>query len=368
MLKRKQFAMISLVAAAFLIYGIMPAQAACPAGSPQVTIFHAGSLSTAFKAIETAFTAQTGICVNDASYGSLDLVRQVTAGGQAADIVAPADYLAIDLFLKPGGYADYNILFANGAMVLGYLQSDIVTAKGYTIADNTPFNPPASVPNAVSNWYNVLLQSNITVGGSHLYLDPSGYRAPMIFLLAQIYYDQPNLYNDLLEHYVATPAAGSPSGTFALGTNYNFQLIYEHSALATAQTNPNYRYVNLPDDINLGDTAKNCYYQQAVIVEPDLLGTGFVAVPASRVTWGVTILNNAPNAANAVSFLQYLLGTVGQAALTTNGPTPINPALVSREDYRKIPSALQSLVQVGDYPTVNPGIKVRQVPVKDCGP
>ena len=368
MLKRRQFVVCLLVVAAFLIYGAVPTQAACPTGTPQVTIFHAGSLTTAFKAIETAFTAQTGICVNDASYGSLDLVRQVTAGGQAADIVAPADYLAIDLFLKPGGYADYNILFANGAMVLGYLQSDIVTAKGYTIADNIPFNPPASVPNAVSNWYNVLLQSNITVGGSHLYLDPSGYRAPMIFLLSQIYYDVPNLYNDLLEHYVAIPADGSPSGTFALGTNYNFQLIYEHSALATAQTNPNYRYVNLPGDINLGDTATNCYYQQAVIVEPDLLGTGFIPLPASRVTWGVTILNNAPNAANAVSFLQYLLGTAGQSALTTNGPAPIIPAVVSREDYRKIPSALQSLVQIGDYPVVNAGVKVRPVPVKNCGP
>ncbi|HYB19699.1 MAG TPA: hypothetical protein VEH09_02165 [Thermodesulfobacteriota bacterium] len=137
---------------------------------------------------------------------------------------------------------DYNILFAEGKMVLAYLQSDIVTAKGYTIADSTPFNPPTSVPNAVSDWYNILLKSNVTIGGSHLYLDPSGYRAPMIFRLAQTYYDVPNLYDSLLEHYVATPAAGAPSGTFALGKNYNFQLSYvrnaQTAALGDATTTP----------------------------------------------------------------------------------------------------------------------------------
>jgi hypothetical protein len=33
--------------------------------------------------------------------------------------VAPADFLDIDLFLKPDGYADYDIKFAAAKMVLG---------------------------------------------------------------------------------------------------------------------------------------------------------------------------------------------------------------------------------------------------------
>ena len=344
-----QFTIVSLVLAAFLICGAVSVQAACTAGSPQVIIFHAGSLNNAFKAVETQFTTDTGICVTDQAFGSLDLVRQATAGGQAADIVAPADYLDIDLFLKPTGYVDYDILFADGKMVLAYLQSDVVTAKGYTIADGTPFNPPASVPNAVTDWYNILLKSDITIGGSHLYLDPSGYRAPMIFRLAQSYYKVPNLYNNLLEHFVATPAVGAPAGTFTLGKNYNFQLTYVRNAQATAQTNPDYRYVNLPDKINLGDSAQNCYYRHAVIVEPDLSGTGLVPLPASRVVWGVSVLKKAPNKDNAVKFLQYLLGPVGQAALTANGPDPISPAVVSHEDYRKLPKSLRPFVQVDPF-------------------
>jgi len=354
----QNFTMVPLILAAFLIFGAVSAQAACAPGTQQVIIFHAGSLNNAFKAIEAKFTADTGICVTDQAFGSLDMVRQATAGGLPADIIAPADYLDIDLFLKEAGYADYNILFAEGKMVLAYLESDVVTSKGYTIDDGTLFNPPGSVPNAVADWYNILLKSNVTIGGSHLYLDPSGYRAPMIFRLAQKFYEQPNLYNDLLEHYVATPAAGAPAGTFALGKNFNFQLIYVRNAQATALgdatatppvvANPDYRYVNLPDDINLGNDAKNHYYKHAVIVVPDLFGTGFVPLPASRVIWGVTVLRNAPNKDNAVLFLQYLLGTEGQADLTTHGPDPISPAVVSHRDYKKLPPALQSLVQIDD--------------------
>lgn len=348
MLKRIQkLRKVTLALMVCVLGGTLSAQAACPSGTPQVIIFHAGSLNNAFKAVETAFTTDTGICVNDQAFGSLDLVRQATAGGLVADIVAPADNLDIDLFLKRSGYADYDIRFASGKMVLAYMGSAI-SEKGYKIDDGTAFNPPTNVPNAVANWYTVLLNSNITIGGSHLYLDPSGYRAPMIFKLAQKYYGQPNLYNNLLEHMVVTPAVGAVSGTFALGKNYDFQFTYEHSAQATAKNNADYRYVNLPDELNLGSSDKNCYYKRAVVVVPDIYGTGLVPLPASKVTWGVTVLKKAPNKDNAIKFLQYLLGTVGQAALTANGPAPIIPAAVSGRDYNKIPKVLKSLVQVYD--------------------
>jgi molybdate/tungstate transport system substrate-binding protein len=324
------------------------ARAACVTlTGAQVIVWHAGSISTPLKALETDYTCATGIAVSDHSAGSLDMLRQVTAGGQAADIVAPADNLDIDLFLKPAGYADYDIRFAQSKIVLAYLHSDVEVAKGYTISDGTTFNPPDTIPNAAADWYDILLKSNITTAGSHLYLDPSGYRAPMIFQLAQDYYKVPNLYNDLLEHFIALPADGAPSPSpFVLGTTYDFSLTYESGAASTAKTNPDYRYVNLPDKISLGNTADNDYYARAVIVAPGLYGTGFVPLPASRVTWGVTIMKNAPDQANAVLFLQYLLGSDGQGYFAADGPTPITPAEVTQEDYRKLPASLKSLVTV----------------------
>jgi ABC-type molybdate transport system substrate-binding protein len=43
------------------------ANAACAPGTPQLIIYHAGSLSAAFAAVEQLFTQQTGVCVTDAS-------------------------------------------------------------------------------------------------------------------------------------------------------------------------------------------------------------------------------------------------------------------------------------------------------------
>src|SRR5215471_15045382 len=102
------------------------AQTNCvPATNQQLIIYHAGSLNTAFAPVEQAFTCQTGVQVQDVTGGSVDLVRQVTAGGKPADILASADYVDIDNFLKPAGAASYNIVFAKGRMVLGYTASGI---------------------------------------------------------------------------------------------------------------------------------------------------------------------------------------------------------------------------------------------------
>ena len=50
--------------------------------------------------------------------------------------------------------------------------------------------------------------------------------------LAQAHAGVPNLGNDLLEHFLNTPANG-PANAFTLGKQYDFQFIYEHSAQAS---------------------------------------------------------------------------------------------------------------------------------------
>ena len=98
-------------------------------------IYRAGSLTRAFKPLEAAFTCQTGIQVKDEAMGSVDAGRQITAGGQACDLYAPADYLDIDLFMKPAGYANFDIVFAHGRMVLAYSVSGLAAKKLPPIAE-----------------------------------------------------------------------------------------------------------------------------------------------------------------------------------------------------------------------------------------
>lgn len=319
----------------------------------QLNICHAGSLTAAFTQVETQFTSQNpGVTIKDVSAGSLDLARQIASGVTKCDVYAPADFADIDLFFKPAGLASYNIVFAQGRMVLAYIATDPNTTG---IAAAGTFSPPATVPDAVPNWYQIVMAPGVTVGGSHPFLDPSGYRSHMIFQLAQTFYKLPDLYNALLEHYLAIPSTVTSATTnaltqFALGKQYDFSLTYEHSAVTAAASNPEYRYVLLPDSIDLSNPANNSTYAQATVVVPGLGTTGTapsVTIPGSRVEWGVTIVTNAANEANAVTFLQLLLGPTGTSALTTNGPTPITPAVVSASDFAKLPASLQPLVKQG---------------------
>jgi molybdate/tungstate transport system substrate-binding protein len=349
-------ALLAATLAASLVTPIAGAQADCvQPNSQQLIIYHAGSLSAAFTPVEKAFTCQTGVQVQDMTGGSVDLVRQITAGGKPADIVATADYVDIDKFLKPAGAANFDILFARGRMVLGYTASDVgPTGKNLPpIVDPAAnFSPPDAIPTVVDSWYQAVLTPGVIVAGSHPFLDPSGYRSHLMFQLTQNHYAVPNMYNNLLQHYMALPAA-APATANVLGKQYDFQFTYEHSAAGTAQSNPDYRYAYLPDDIDMSNPAKNDVYSQAVVTMPGLGTPGAdatVDVPATRVVWGLTVMQAAPNRENAIKFLQLLLapGEIGQTTLQQLGPRPISPALVSADDMDQLPVELRPLVNTGD--------------------
>jgi ABC-type molybdate transport system substrate-binding protein len=174
----------------------------------------------------------------------------------------------------------------------------------------------------------------------------------MIFQLAQSYYNVPNLYHSLLEHYAIIPAATGPDAANGptLGRDYNFQFTYEHSAAAAAKSNPSYRYVAVPDRIDLSTSGNNSYYAQASVTIPGIGAAGArapVSIPAMRVAWGLTITRKSPNPESAIAFVNLVLGAAGTAALNANGPAPIAPALVSTGDYTHLPRSLQPLVKAG---------------------
>lgn len=318
------------------------AQAPCAPGQPQLVIVHAGSLTAAFRAVEAAYTRQTGICVVDVAAGSVAAARQVASGQQPCDIFASADDAVITQMLQPAGLANYSIRFAAGSMVLAYTTASR-GAAGITAAES-PFKPPADVPTASADWTSLLTQTGVVVAGSHPFLDPGAYRADLIFQLAEDRYARPGLYNDLLGHYsVSRPGD-------ALGKTFDYQFTYEHSALAAfrADTTGTYRYAKLPDGLGLSDPAASPRYVRRSITIPGLQTSGAgatVTIAAGRVHWGLTVMNAAPHRDNALSFLRLLFSPQGVALQSAAGPQPISPPTVSRKDYARLPDALQPLVQ-----------------------
>ena len=137
-----------------------------PPTGQKLTIYHAGSVSAAFKPLEAALTCQTGIQVIDKFGSSVGMGRQCAAATPVCDLYAPADYRDIDLFLKPTGLANFTIVFAKGRMVLAYSAKDIAEKK-LAIVDpkSGPFDPPNSIPKASADWYKILTSPGVAIGG-----------------------------------------------------------------------------------------------------------------------------------------------------------------------------------------------------------
>jgi hypothetical protein len=97
-------------------------------------------------------------------------------------------------------------------------------------------------------------------------VNPSGYRADLIFQLAEDRYRVDNLYDALVSHYFVLKPPD------VLGKTFDYQLIYEHSAFAAYQADAtrSYRYVLLPDAINLSKFEESRRYREAVITLPGL--------------------------------------------------------------------------------------------------
>ena len=209
---------------------------------------------------------------------------------------------------------------------------------------DAPFNPPASVPTVAADWYAQLTQPGVVIAGSNPFLDPSGYRADLIFQLAAAKYGVPGLYNTFVDHYAITRP------TDVLGTTYDYTLTYASSALAAYRADPaTYRFVRLPPEVGLSTPAEERRYNQVATVVPGLQvvdSAAHVAIPGTRVTFGLTILSTAQHRATAIRFLQLLLGAQGIALQAADGPEPLDPPAVSAVDYELLPAALKPLVSI----------------------
>jgi ABC-type molybdate transport system substrate-binding protein len=317
------------LACCIALFTAASAHAACPPDAPHLLIAAAGSLTSSFTPVQKAFTERTGVCVDLITGGSVKLARElVTPQGRAVDIFASADAEVNERMLVPAHLTGHVIRFARGAMVLAYTSA---SRQAATIAVDGVVAP---------DWTAQLLASDARIGGSHPFLDPGGYRADMIFQLAQLSSGQPGLYNALLDRSVVSRKGD------VLGSSVDYQFTYEHSARAAqaADKTGAYRYARLPDNIAMAVPLRGPLAAAGVTMA-GVDGVTPVRIPASRVTWGLSIMAKAPHAALAEQFLQLFFSPEG-LALRAAGPTPIAPPQVPANEMASLPAALRTIVQV----------------------
>ena len=284
-----------------------------------LTVFGAGTLSTPFTAELQAFKQQNpGVTIHSQFGASADMARDITQLGQPADVLGVADYSLIPKLMSDPSEP-------HATWYLGFVSNQITFAY-------TSHSKGASQLTA-SNWYKVLGEPGVHIGRSNPAADPSGYQILQMLQLAQGYYHDPGLSAAVLKNSPDSSVAETETSLLAAlqSGQIDYLAIYRSDALEQ-----HLKYIALPAQINLSDSAMAAAYAQ-VTIHAGTLG----ALTAKPIIYGLTIPSNAPDAALAQKFIGFVLSPQGQAIMSDNGFVVISPALASGQ--ANVPASLRSL-------------------------
>ncbi len=294
----------------------------------KLIIFHAGSLSAPFKKIEDKFEAlHPNVDILREPAGSVKCARKITDLKKPCDIMASSDYKVIDNFLIPD-YSDWNIYFANNQIVLCY-------TKKSRYADTID----------QKNWHEIIQKKDVSWGYADPSVDPCGYRSLMVIQLAEKHYKIKGLYKKIMSTRDIKNLRPKSEDMISLLETGNMDYAWEYLSVAIQHE---LKYVKLPDQINLGNQKFSNLYKKASLKinkgEPGIL----IKLNGSAITYGITILKNAPNKNLAVEFLEFLLDPDnGLKVLNDSGQPPIIPCKIpTKEMKNRLPGSLKQLVRV----------------------
>jgi molybdate/tungstate transport system substrate-binding protein len=296
----------------------------------KVIMFHAGSLSVPFEAMEKAFEAKyPKVDLLREAGGSQACARKVTDLKKPCDIMGSADYKVIDKLLIPE-YADWNIRFATNQLVLCYTEKSKQADKVNK-----------------DNWYEILQKKGVVWGHSDPNLDPCGYRALMVLQLAEKHYKKPGLYDALIANRPKENIRPKSVELVSLLQTGNMDYAWEYLSVAVQH---GLNYVVLPDQINLGNYKFDDFYAQAVVKVTGKKPGTFMEIKGGSCTYGITLIKNAPNKEAAVAFLKYMLAPEGGLKILKDmGQPPFIPCRIPTAGMKeKLPKELASLVEVKD--------------------
>jgi molybdate/tungstate transport system substrate-binding protein len=303
----------------------------CKKGSDvksKVVMFHAGSLSVPLKAMEKDFEAKNpGLDLEMEASGSSKAARKISDLKKPCDIMASADYKVIDKLLIPD-FAHWNIRFATNQLVLCY-------------TDKSKFSKEVNE----KNWIDILQKKGVVWGHSDPNLDPCGYRSLMVLQLAEKHYKKPGLYKKIIANRPRENVRPKSVELISLLQTGNMDFAWEYLSVAVQHK---LKYVKLPDEINLGNYKFDKLYSTASVEVTGKKPGVMMTLKGKSVTYGITLIKNAPNKKGALAFLRYLLDPQGGLKILKEmGQPPFVPARVPSGDMKKkVPSELQGLIEV----------------------
>lgn len=275
----------------------------------KVIIFHAGSLSVPLKQMEHRYEyLNPDIDIQLEGAGSVACTRKITDLKRDCDIIASADYKVIDKMLIPD-YCSNNICFASNAMVIAFTDK---STRANEININT--------------WPDILLDKDVIYGRSDPDSDPCGYRSVMTMKLADIYYGRSDITERLMQkdQNMIRPKEVDLVALIQTGV-IDYFFIYR----SVAQQHK-LRYIELPDEINLGKSEFNEKYADVSVM---ILGSSpdkKIEMIGGEMIYGISILDKAPNINEAIRFMEFFLSEEGRSIIVLNGQSEIYPPIANK--------------------------------------
>ncbi|MFL5620469.1 MAG: extracellular solute-binding protein [Gemmatimonadaceae bacterium] len=294
-----------------------PCDAAAAPRADTLVVFTAASLAVPIQAALDSFARRTGAVVQQENGASLELARRITELGRVPDVIALADQEVFPQLLVPR-VASWYVRFARNRMVIAF--TDRSTGAAQLTA---------------ANWYRVLSRLDVRVGRSDPRLAPVGYRALLLYRLAETYYRLPGLASRLEARTPPALIRPNASELVALLQAGELDYIVDYESLARAN---GLRFVALPPAIDLGDPARARAYARATVRVARRTDTATYA--GAPIVYGASIPRGAPHAAEGQRFLRYLLSPAGQAVLRAHAVDALRvPELVGDS----VPPALRAI-------------------------
>ena len=259
-----------------------------------LVVYTAGSLSRPMRAALDSFALQTHVTYQLESAGSLETARKLTELKKIPDIVALADEDVFPKLLMPA-HTTWYARFARNRLVLAHSArsryGDSITAD---------------------NWWRILQRPGVQTGRSNPDLDPAGYRALMVFQLAERHYNVPGLAA-ALEH-AAPPRNMRPKEIELVALLEAGELDYAwfYESMARAAGLP---YVTLPPSVDLSSTADSASYAQARVRVQGAAPGDTIELHGAPIRYAFSIPLQAPHRAVAERFAAFLSAADGRRAL-----------------------------------------------------
>ncbi len=294
-----------------------------------LVIYNAGSLTVPVANLVKEFKIlHPDLEIKTTAGGSRKIARLVAETGQKADILMSADYAVIDNLLIPD-YADWNVLFAENSMVIMY-------------TDKSRY---ANEINA-DNWYSILLKDGVEYGHSEPNADPCGYRSVLVFQLAENFYQEKGLNQELLNYCPEKNIRPKSVELIALletgVLDYAFE--YESVALQHQLMDSKFKYIKLPKAIDLSSLEYLDEYAKATVELSGAEPGETIITKGQPIVYGITMPLNGENRENALAFLTFLFDKNKGLKIIQDSGQPIHDIeVVTGAD--KLPDELNYLLR-----------------------